>query len=247
MNWSSVKGLGGRFCNKVIINTCFSILSEKNNLYIDYDYTNECNDLGINLFCGTNKYNNTVFINDNNLIHSIELSEKQQIKSNIKSDGSYFQTKEISNYLFKYFNLPNISINIINKNKFNERYNNNNDIFIHIRLGDVTQFNPGYNYYVKAIESIKEYNNIYISSDSISHEICQKLIINYKAIPITYNEIDTIHYGSTCKNVIVSHGSFSAVIGYLSFFSNIYYSEYETGKIWYGDMFSIPFWNKVNL
>jgi len=35
------------------------------------------------------------------------------------------------------------------------------------------------------------------------------------------------------------------VIGYLSFFSNIYYPPYEKGKIWYGDMFSIPGWKEI--
>ena len=89
MNWSSVKGLGGRFCNKVIINTCFSILSEKNNLYIDYDYTNECNDLGINLFCGTNKYNNTVFINDNNLIPKPLIYLSVSSIQSIQRDGDF--------------------------------------------------------------------------------------------------------------------------------------------------------------
>jgi len=45
-----------------------------------------------------------------------------------------------------------------------------------------------------------------------------------------------------CKNIILSHGSFSAVIGYLGFFSKIYYPEYDLNKIWYGDMFSINNW-----
>ena len=38
-----------------------------------------------------------------------------------------------------------------------------------------------------------------------------------------------------------------AVIGYLSFFSNIYYHEYELNKIWFGDMFSINNWIKMNV
>jgi hypothetical protein len=45
----------------------------------------------------------------------------------------------------------------------------------------------------------------------------------------------------------LSHGTFSAMVGYLSFFSNIYYSEYESDKIWYGDIFSIDGWNKINI
>jgi len=42
------------------------------------------------------------------------------------------------------------------------------------------------------------------------------------------------------------HGSFSAIIGYLSFFSQIYYPEFKENKIWCGDIFSIPNWNKIS-
>jgi hypothetical protein len=83
-------------------------------------------------------------------------------------------------------------------------------------------------------------------SDSKNHPIIKDLIKNYEnSVIIDYDEIKTIQFGSTCKNVILSHGSFSAIIGYLSFFSNIYFPEYEEKKIWYGDMFSIDGWIKI--
>ena len=56
------------------------------------------------------------------------------------------------------------------------------------------------------------------------------------------DEIRTFQFGSTCKNIILSHGSFSAIIGYLAFYSNIYYPKYDENKKWYGDMFSINNW-----
>ena len=59
---------------------------------------------------------------------------------------------------------------------------------------------------------------------------------------INCDEITTFQFGSTCKNIILSHASFSAIIGYLSFYSNVYYHKYEENKIWYGDMFSINNW-----
>jgi hypothetical protein len=77
--------------------------------------------------------------------------------------------------------------------------------------------------------------------------IIQLLKLYPSARLIHFDEIDTFQYASTCKNIILSHGSFSAVIGYLSFFSNIHYPEYELNKIWYGDMFSINNWIKLKL
>jgi len=65
-------------------------------------------------------------------------------------------------------------------------------------------------------------------------------------ILIDYDEIDTIKFASTCKYIILSYGSYSAIIGYLSFYSIIYYPEYNYKKIWCGNMLSIDGWNKIN-
>ena len=89
---------------------------------------------------------------------------------------------------------------------------------------------------------------MYISSDENDHEIIQKIIDVYPnaKILVDFDEIVTFQFASTCKNIILSYGSFSAIIGYLSFYSDIYYPEYELDKIWYGDMFSIESWKKMS-
>jgi len=138
-----------------------------------------------------------------------------------------------------YLHSDNIKSNIIEKNKFKERYNNN--IFIHIRLGDIAHNNPGLNYYLRAIKYIKELNNfdnIYIASDTLTHDIIKKIIEEYPNVNlINYYEIETIQFGSTCKNIILSHGSF---------YSNVYYSKIEKDKQWYGDTFSsIKSWTEL--
>ena len=44
------------------------------------------------------------------------------------------------------------------------------------------------------------------------------------ALLVVYNPYRTIQFGSTCKHILLSHGTFSAMIGYLAFYSkNIYY------------------------
>ena len=118
-------------------------------------------------------------------------------------------------------------------------------MFIHIRLTDVSHFNPGINYYLNAIKNIA-FDNLYISSDDINHTIIKTIVNLYPNTKLlSYDEITTIQFASTCKHIILSHGSFSAIIGYLAFFSTIYYPEYELNKIWYGDVFSIKDWNKM--
>ena len=149
--------------------------------------------------------------------------------------------------IYDYIHFNIIKSNIIKKNKFKERYNNNNDLFIHIRLGDVAHFNPGVDYYLKAIKELKNFDNIYIASDTLTHDIIKKIIKEYpQANLIDYNEVETIQFGSTCKNIILSHGSFSAIIGILSYYSNVYYPKIEKDKTWYDiGMFSIKGWTEV--
>ena len=131
-------------------------------------------------------------------------------------------------------------------NPFKNRFLNNNDCFIHIRLTDVAQHNPGYAYYAKALAQMK-FDNLYIASDDTNHAIIKQIVEKYpQAIIINYDEIMTLHFAMTTRHIILSHGSFSAVIGYLSFFSEIYYPKYEALKIWYGDIFSIPTWKMVD-
>jgi hypothetical protein len=189
-------------------------------------------------------FENTILLTDTNYFDILNSSD---LKYNLNPNENYFQTKEITNLLYEYLHSDLIKNTIINNNKYKERYNNNNDLFVHIRLDDMAYNNPGLNYYINTINSIN-YSNLYISTDSLNHSLILNLKhIFPKLVIINSNEINTIMFASTCKNIILSHGSFSAVIGYLSFFSQIYYPEYESGKIWYGDMFSINNWNKCSI
>ena len=170
---SSIKGFGknmlGRLGNQLIRNTIISILCRKHDLavkyYFDEYYTNILN-LGIELFNGNNFYDTTVEINDSNIDEYIK--NNSIIYSNIIFNG-FFQSIQCSELLYTYFRDHIVKSSIENKNPFKERYNTNNDVFIHIRLGDVISFNPGFTYYDKAI-SMLEYDNGYISSEhKINH------------------------------------------------------------------------------
>jgi hypothetical protein len=85
----------------------------------------------------------------------------------------------------------------------------------------------------------------YISSDSIDHEICKKLILKYKLIIYNDNEINTIQFASTNKYIILSSGTFSWLIGIFSFFSEVYYPKIKV--IWHGDIFVFPKWKEINI
>ena len=128
-------------------------------------------------------------------------------------------------------------------NKFNNRYKNNNDVFIHVRLGDVSEHNPGFEYYNKVLSQLN-FENGYIASDSLEHDTCKKLITKYNLKVIDYNEVETIMFGSTCKYIVLSGGSFSYIIGLFGFFSKVFYTK--GGNKWYPDeLYMIDDWLEV--
>jgi len=236
---------GGRLGNQIIRNLFISIIAKNNNLKVNYNnqdnyYINQ-QKLGLELFSGTNDYNTVVILNDNNILEYVN----KEIKSNLGFHGNvFFQTKECSNFLYNYIQTE-IKSNIESANIYKYRYNNNNDVFIHVRLGDVKTYNPGFIYYDKVLSTLV-FEKGYISTDSPDDSIIQQLLEKYPILElIKYDEVNTIHFGSTCRHIILSHGSFSALIGYMSFYSSIYYPEYNINKMFYGDIFDIPGWNKI--
>jgi hypothetical protein len=237
-------GGGGRLGNQIIRNLAISLLAEKHNLKVDYYNKDLINKLGIELFSGGNSYNSIEDLTDDNYFR---FYNSNKLNCNLNASQHFFQTKEITNSLYNYLHKDKIKSNIIGNNKFKERYKKNNDLFIHIRLTDVAHYNPGITYYINAIKNIN-FDNLYISTDDKNDNMVIKLLELYPSSQlIEFDEITTFQFASTCKHIILSHGTFSAVIGYLSFFSDVYYPEYELNKIWYGDIFSIDNWIKLSV
>lgn len=235
----------GRLGNQIIRNLAVSLIAKKHNLKVEYANKNLISQLGIELFSGDNVYLNMIILTNDNYFNILNL---ESLNFNLDPNHSFFQTKDITNLIYSHLHENEMKSNIINKNEFKERYDTNNDLFIHIRLDDTSRFNPGLNYYLKAIKNINNFDNLYISSDEITHNTISEIIKEYPNTKIIIdNEIKTIQFASTCKHIILSHGTFSAMIGYLAYYSNIYYPKYEENKIWYGDIFSIDGWIKCDV
>lgn len=233
----------GRLCNQIIRNIAVSFIAKKNDLQVTYYNKDLISELGIDLFSGSKVYNSTKNLHDDNYI---EIYTLNNIDYNLDANSSFFQTRIISNMIYEHLRSDAVKNKIMEKNPYNHRYNSNNDLYVHIRLRDTAQYSPGIKYFLKAIGEIQT-DTIYLSSDELDHPIVSQLLEHFpNIVTLDYDEINTIQFASTCKHIVLSHGSFSALIGYLAFFSNIYYPEYEVNKIWYGDIFSICGWNKIS-
>ena len=233
----------GRLGNKIIRNIAINFIASKHNIKVKYDSEQECDKLGLVLFNGKRSFKKVVKLTESNYF---SIYNADSIDHGVNGNKDFFQTKEIINKIYTFLHTEPIKSNIIKNNPFKNRYNSNNDIFVHVRLTDASKFNPGYDYYQNTINKIT-YENLYISTDDKSHPIIAKLLSsNPNSNLIEYDEIETFQFASTNSNIILSNGSFSSIIGYLSFFSNIYYPE-RKNKIWHGDLFSIPGWIECSL
>jgi hypothetical protein len=240
---SKIDSMGGRLGNQIFKNLAISLIATKFDLCVKYTSRKQIEGLGISLYTnGKNMYNSFKRLTDDNYF---EIYHGSSLDSNLHSDDAFFLSREISIFLHNYLHSDDVKANIISKNTYKNRYNTNNNVFVHVRLGDMEQFNPGVKYYLKALSMI-EFSNLYLSSDSVDHVIVRNITKIYPQTQvIQQDEVSTIQFASTCRNIILSHGSFSAIIGYLAFNSNIYYpTHHASNKKWFGDMF-IQGWSEV--
>ncbi len=228
----------GRLCNQIIRNLAVSLIAKKHNLKVYYSSNELISSLGIELFSGSNVHDTVNILTDENYFSILECDD---ISYRLNSNNSYFQTKNIITLLYNHLTSDSVKSNIILNNPFKNRYNNNSDLFVHIRLTDVKHLNDGIDYYLNAIRGIT-FDNLYVATDDHDHDIIKKIVEIHNPKILILNEIETIQFGSTCKHILLSQGTFSAMIGYLAFFSTVYCPEKKPA--WHGDIF-IDKWIKV--
>ena len=239
---NSTIGLAGRFGNHVIRNLYASFLAEAGNVKFIYSYDEEIKKLGIPLFRnGTNTYEKYLIIHDDFCLNLLDA----KVDYNIFVDICSAQNHEFASKLFNYFRTKEIQSSIMKANMFAKRYDNNSDVFVHVRLGDVVKLNPGYDYYDSALSKCCVKGG-FISSDSPNHPIVLVLAAKYNLELFEANEVETIMMASTCKNLILSAGTFSWLIGALGFFSKVYVPHSRFINKWCGPIFDMPEWMVVD-
>ncbi len=232
----------GRFGNLFFINMVCHFLALKYNLKFEYKYKDMFEKLGIEFFSGEKEYDHFLSLSEDNFFEKIIFSHSP---SNIVINNKvWFQSEELVSLLLKYWAHPIHKKSVIDKNKYKDRYENNYDLFIHVRLGDLLEKNSHLkDYYIKCLDG-SYWKRAYISSDSINSEFCKDLIMRYNLNIIDEDEIDTIMFGSTCKTIILSGGTFSWLIGFFAYYSkNIYYPYNKTP--WYGRIFEPMPWKVI--
>ncbi|MEN9445616.1 MAG: hypothetical protein RL728_128 [Bacteroidota bacterium] len=194
----------GRLGNNIFQNVVASIFSKKFDLKVE-NYINKhaCKKIG----CAFNQSgkiykNDFVLVNDKNFL---TILKEEKINYGLNFNGFFQNSEFVKNYNKEI--LSNFNLTYENCDK--------NDLFVHVRLGDLARCNVGLNYYATAIESIK-YDRGFISSDDFNHNIVKNLINKYDLTPYISTPESTIEYAKNFNNLILSRSSFSWWIGFLS-------------------------------
>jgi hypothetical protein len=125
----------GRFGNLFFVNMFVHFISFKYNLFCNYKYEDKFKELGISFYKGTKTFQKNLLITQNNFLSIIE--KNYEPCNIIITNQNFFQNKDFCLIIKHYFESMKINNFIKNKNIFFSRYGKNNDLFIHMRLGDI--------------------------------------------------------------------------------------------------------------
>jgi hypothetical protein len=133
------------------------------------------------------------------------------------------------------------------KSLFNLKYTTvpNDEVFVAYRLGDIDGERSmlPIEYYQDALRTINVKSG-YITSDTPSHPNVLQLIDEFNLKLYNDSPLETINFAKNFNHLVLSEGSFSWWMGFLSLAKNVYYNKRPW--FWHGDMFVIPEWKELN-
>lgn len=216
----------GTLYEQIFRNIALSMCVKKHDLLCQYSHKPFTDKLGIPLYIGTKLFKETIILSEENFNYILNI-DKKLFRSNLNPMYNYFKTKLISSLVYQYI-LDNIDI-IINQNPYQKRYKQNKNILIHI---DNSLDNITYNDYKSIIDSLPYRGSIYILTNIKEHPIICKLKTEYPLQLINIKDnIKLIQFCSTCEYIILSNSMLSTLIGYVSFYSYIFYFIDKSKKI----------------
>lgn len=240
--YASTRGMSGRFGNHVFRNLFWHVVAERNNLYVEYERAEEIEQLlGWKLHRGRRGrlQHPSVYTSVTEANMMQVLTQTVPLDQQLYSHPEFYgQTREFCLFLRHYFEerllYPRVNVQP-------------DSVWVHVRLGDVAELNPGWSYYHSVLQQLTWVRGM-VTSDSPEHEICQRLLTQYPQLtlaPKAWNETQLIRTALTHSHMVLSQGTFSWCMGFLAPRSTqIYFPRIK--RVWHGDIFVFPDWHEVD-
>lgn len=220
----------GRLGNNLFQYVAAYIFSRKFNFKINSEIIPNIFDLP--LADGIVVENPIIEVDDSNFM---SLLESESINDAHYEFVGYYQLKNfILNYRDEIKSLFNLKFLDTSKNK----------VFVAYRIGDLNgqRHMLPIEYYREAL-SILNIEGGFISSDTPDHPNVIQLKNEFNLEIYDDSPINTINFAKNFNNLVLSEGTFSWWIGFLSKAKNVYYNERP--RRWHGDIFVIPEWKHL--
>jgi hypothetical protein len=227
----------GRISNNFIQFLVGAFLSHRYNLHLGAKFPIECENIKYKKSDNNIIGHNLIKVTDNNWLDIVENNE-HYIKPHFHLDGFFnnkFFFEKYENELKSFFDI-----------KFDTT--NPEEVMVNYRIGELDGSRRvlPVEFYEDALENCR-FTKGYITSDSLKHNFCKKLIDKFDLEPIILNPSETINFAKNFNKLILSEGGFSWVIGFLSQADEIICSgRHSNGRepIWHGDIY-FDRWKKL--
>lgn len=235
---------GGRMGNMLFMNIFLSEYARRFGIAAEYKYADRFDRLGIGLFRdGGLVPAETVYLTDDNALSL--LRDEQPCRSVRIENTCWLQQRGMAMLVDAYIRDREATIRA--HNRYRDRYDANTTLFVQVRLGDFQghDFCMPFQYYDRAIRSLRgSFTDGVIASDSPDHPLCRELARAHGLTVLRADDpVETVMFGSTCRYIILSSGTFSWMIGVLAFTAaTILYPDYD---LHYGDYYVFPSWRSV--
>ena len=222
----------GRFCNKLLVCSIYSILSIKHKKSISFSrYGNDYSQSLFN-FIDKEKLN---LVNEDNGDHSVP----SQVSELNCCNDQYLQCSAAANLIVNNSELI-FKDEIINEQSIE-------GIFVHMRLDDLAlNFRLDRDYYDLALQQIPNYKQLrkVVTSSDLGNQTLTSFARDFDFEIYEGGKEETLKFGSRFTNKILSHGTYSWFIGALGSNNNIIYPKFYEDKTWHDpSLYEVEGWN----